>query len=158
MAAATEGARIESPRHLATIVAAAAAGTVFEWYDFYIYGSILAIISRQFFGGLNDAAAYVFTLLGFGAGFIVRPLGALVFGRIGDRFGRKRAFLITIAIMGAAPCDVSEMYLPNESSDTSHSRPRVKRKVISSIEGKISGVSAMPSARTTPCAISRTCS
>ena len=60
--------------------------------------------------------------------------------------------------MGAMPCEVSEMYLPNESSETSHSRPRVKRNVISSIDGKISGVSVMPSARTTPCAISRTCS
>ena len=102
MAAKVKGARVESSRNLATLVAAAAAGTVFEWYDFYIYGSILAIISRQFFGGLNETAAYIFALLVFGAGFAVRPLGALVFGRIGDRLGRKKAFLITMSIMGAA--------------------------------------------------------
>jgi MFS family permease len=84
------------------VVGAAAAGTVFEWYDFYIYGSILAVIASQFFGGVNETAAYIFTLLGFGAGFVARPFGALVFGRIGDRVGRKQAFIITIAIMGGA--------------------------------------------------------
>ena len=63
-----------------------------------------------------------------------------------------------IATIGAAPCDVSEIYLPNDNSETSHSSPLVKRNVISSIDGKISGVSVMPSARTRPCAISRTCS
>jgi predicted MFS family arabinose efflux permease len=103
MAAAEDTAgTAETPRNLSLVVGAAAAGTIFEWYDFYIYGSILAIISRQFFGGVNETAAYVFTLLGFGAGFIARPFGALVFGRIGDRLGRKRAFLITIAVMGLA--------------------------------------------------------
>jgi MFS family permease len=84
------------------VVGAAAAGTVFEWYDFYIYGSILAVIASQFFGGVNETAAYVFTLLGFAAGFVARPFGALVFGRIGDRVGRKQAFIITISIMGGA--------------------------------------------------------
>ncbi len=84
------------------VTGAAAAGTVFEWYDFYIYGSILAVIATQFFGGVNESAANVFTLLGFFAGFIARPFGALVFGRIGDRVGRKQAFIITISIMGGA--------------------------------------------------------
>ena len=91
-----------SPRDIRVVIGAAAAGTVFEWYDFYIYGSLLSVIASQFFGGVNETAAYIFTLLGFGAGFVARPFGALVFGRIGDRLGRKRAFLITIAIMGAA--------------------------------------------------------
>jgi MFS family permease len=90
------------PHDIRMVVGAAAAGTVFEWYDFYIYGSILAVIASQFFGGVNETAAYIFTLLGFAAGFIARPFGALVFGRIGDRVGRKQAFIITISIMGGA--------------------------------------------------------
>jgi MFS family permease len=99
IAGAREGA---TRRDLRLVVTAAAAGTVFEWYDFYIYGSILAIIAHQFFGGVNETAALIFTLLGFGAGFIARPFGALFFGRIGDVLGRKRAFLITITVMGLA--------------------------------------------------------
>lgn len=91
-----------APHDIRVVVGAAAAGTIFEWYDFYIYGSLLAVIASQFFGGVNDTAAYVFTLLGFGAGFVARPFGALVFGRIGDRVGRKHAFLMTISIMGVA--------------------------------------------------------
>jgi MFS family permease len=91
-----------TPQDLRLVVGAAAAGTIFEWYDFYIYGSLLGVISRQFFGGVNETSAYIFTLLGFGAGFIARPFGALFFGRIGDVLGRKRAFLITISLMGLA--------------------------------------------------------
>jgi MFS family permease len=102
MTATAAAATAETPRNLSLVVGAAAAGTIFEWYDFYIYGSLLGIISHQFFGGVNETAAYIFTLLGFGAGFIARPFGALVFGGIGDRLGRKRAFLITIAVMGLA--------------------------------------------------------
>ena len=96
------GERGAASHDIRVVVGAAAAGTIFEWYDFYIYGAILAVIASQFFGGVNETAAYIFALLGFGAGFVARPFGALVFGRIGDRVGRKQAFLITIAIMGGA--------------------------------------------------------
>ena len=81
---------------------ASAAGTVFEWYDFFVYGALASVISPVFFAGLPDAQAFVFTLLTFAVGFIVRPIGALVFGKIGDSTGRKGAFLITITIMGLA--------------------------------------------------------
>src|SRR4026209_2180411 len=75
-------------------------GTVFEWYDFYIYGTLAAILAKQFFSGVPATAAFIFTLLAFAAGFAVRPFGALVFGRLGDIVGRKYTFLITILIMG----------------------------------------------------------
>jgi MFS family permease len=84
------------------VVFASAAGTTFEWYDFFLFVPLATIISRTFFAGLNDTAAYVFALLSFGAGFAFRPLGALLFGRIGDRVGRKATFLITISLMGTA--------------------------------------------------------
>jgi MFS family permease len=82
------------------VIFASSLGTVFEWYDFYLYGSLAAIISRQFFSGVNPTAAFIFALLAFAAGFAVRPFGALIFGRIGDLVGRKYTFLITITIMG----------------------------------------------------------
>ncbi len=82
------------------IILASSLGTVFEWYDFYLYGSLAVIIGRQFFSGLNEASQLVFALLAFAAGFAVRPFGALVFGRIGDLVGRKYTFLVTIVIMG----------------------------------------------------------
>lgn len=91
-----------SPGKLRQVVAASAAGTVFEWYDFFVYGALASVMAPLFFAGLPDAQAFVFTLLTFAVGFIVRPLGALVFGKIGDSTGRKRAFLITITIMGVA--------------------------------------------------------
>lgn len=91
-----------SPAKMRQVVAASAAGTVFEWYDFFVYGALASVISPIFFAGLPDAQAFVFTLLTFAVGFIVRPIGALVFGKIGDSSGRKGAFLITIAIMGVA--------------------------------------------------------
>ncbi len=84
------------------IVVASAAGTTFEWYDFFLFVPLAAIISKTFFAGLNDTAAYIFALLSFAAGFATRPVGALIFGRIGDRVGRKGTFLITITLMGAA--------------------------------------------------------
>jgi MFS family permease len=84
------------------VIVASALGTLFEWYDFFLYGSLAAITSKQFFSGVNDTAAFVFALLAFAAGFIVRPFGALVFGRLGDMVGRKHTFLITIIIMGAS--------------------------------------------------------
>ncbi len=73
---------------------------MFEWYDFYLFGSLAVIIGKQFFSGLNEASQLVFALRAFAAGFAVRPLGALVFGRIGDRVGCKYTFLITIVVMG----------------------------------------------------------
>jgi MFS family permease len=83
-----------------SVVFASSLGTVFEWYDFYLYGSLAAIISKQFFSGVNETAAFIFALMAFAAGFAVRPFGALVFGRLGDLVGRKYTFLITILLMG----------------------------------------------------------
>jgi hypothetical protein len=82
------------------VILASSLGTVFEWYDFYLYGSLAAIISKQFFSGVNETTGFIFALLAFAAGFAVRPFGALVFGRFGDLVGRKHTFLITIVIMG----------------------------------------------------------
>ena len=93
------------------VIFASSLGTVFEWYDFYLYGSLAAIIAKQFFSGLDPSAAYIFALLAFAAGFLVRPFGALVFGRLGDMIGRKYTFLVTIVIMGGATFVVG--LLPN---------------------------------------------
>ncbi|XEU24484.1 MFS transporter [Tistrella mobilis] len=93
------------------VIFASSLGTVFEWYDFYLYGSLAAIIAKQFFSGVNETAAYIFALLAFAAGFAVRPFGALVFGRLGDLIGRKYTFLVTILIMGASTFIVG--ILPN---------------------------------------------
>ncbi|MDZ5458865.1 MFS transporter [Azohydromonas lata] len=82
------------------VIFASSLGTVFEWYDFYLYGSLASIIAKQFFSGLDAGAAFIFALLAFAAGFIVRPFGALVFGRLGDMIGRKYTFLVTILLMG----------------------------------------------------------
>ena len=84
------------------VVFASSLGTVFEWYDFYLYGSLAAVISKQFFSGVNPTAAFIFALLAFSAGFAVRPFGAIFFGRIGDLVGRKNTFLVTIVIMGVS--------------------------------------------------------
>src|SRR6202161_2542210 len=84
------------------VIFASSLGTVFEWYDFYLYGSLAAIIAKQFFSGADPNTAFIFALLAFAAGFIVRPFGALVFGRLGDMIGRKYTFLITILIMGSS--------------------------------------------------------
>ena len=85
-----------------TVIAASSAGTTFEWYDFFIFGALTQVLAKTFFAGVNDTVAFIFALAIFGAGFAVRPLGALVFGRIGDRSGRKGAFLFTIVLMGGA--------------------------------------------------------
>jgi hypothetical protein len=82
------------------VIFASSLGTVFEWYDFYLYGSLAAIIAKQFFSSLDEGSAFIFALLAFAAGFLVRPFGALVFGRLGDMIGRKYTFLVTILIMG----------------------------------------------------------
>ena len=82
------------------VILASSAGTIFEWYDFYLYGSLAAIIGAQFFSSFPEATRNVFALLAFAAGFLVRPFGALFFGRLGDLIGRKHTFLMTILIMG----------------------------------------------------------
>jgi len=84
------------------VVFASSLGTVFEWYDFYLYGSLAAIIAKHFFVAVNEATSFIFALLAFAAGFFVRPFGAIVFGRLGDLIGRKYTFLITILLMGGA--------------------------------------------------------
>src|SRR6516165_3693878 len=84
------------------VIFASSLGTVFEWYDFYLYGSLAAIIAKQFFANLDPTAAFIASLLAFAAGFLVRPFGALVFGRLGDMIGRKYTFLVTIVIMGTS--------------------------------------------------------
>lgn len=85
-----------------TVVGASAAGTAFEWYDFFIFGSLTTIIARHFYADVGEATSYILALLTFGVGFVVRPLGALVFGWFGDRTGRKTTFLVTITLMGVA--------------------------------------------------------
>ncbi len=84
------------------IIAASSLGTVFEWYDFYLYGLLASIISSQFFSGVNETTAFILALAAFAAGFAVRPFGALVFGRVGDIVGRKNTFLVTMGLMGLA--------------------------------------------------------
>ncbi|HEY0065580.1 MAG TPA: MFS transporter, partial [Telluria sp.] len=95
------------------VIFASSLGTVFEWYDFYLYGSLAAIIAKQFFIG-DPTTTFIFALLAFAAGFIVRPFGALVFGRLGDMIGRKYTFLVTILLMGASTFIVG--LLPSYSS------------------------------------------
>src|SRR3954466_10364839 len=99
VAAAARGAdgRTRSNR---SVIAGAPAGTVFEWYDFYLYGSLAGFITEHFFSGVNATTGYIFALLAFAAGFAVRPFGALVFGRLGDLWGRKNTFLVTMMLMG----------------------------------------------------------
>jgi MFS family permease len=93
------------------VIGASSLGTVFEWYDFYLYGLLATVISAQFFSGVNDTTGFIFALAAFAAGFAVRPFGALVFGRLGDLVGRKYTFLITMSIMGGATFAVG--LLPN---------------------------------------------
>lgn len=87
---------------LRTVVGASAAGTAFEWYDFFIFGSLTTIIAKHFYADVGEATSYILALLTFGVGFVVRPLGALVFGWFGDKTGRKTTFLVTITLMGVA--------------------------------------------------------
>lgn len=98
---------------MGAIIAASSAGTAFEWYDFFVFGTQSAIISRNFFAQLDETAGLLASLALFGAGFLFRPIGALVFGRLGDRFGRKGAFLTTVLLMGGATFAIG--LLPNFS-------------------------------------------
>src|SRR5262249_45437803 len=82
------------------VIGASSLGTVFEWYDFYLYGSLVTYMTAHFFSGVNETTGFIFALAAFAAGFAVRPFGALLFGRIGDIVGRKNTFLVTMAIMG----------------------------------------------------------
>lgn len=84
------------------VITASSLGTVFEWYDFYLYGLLASIISAQFFSGVNETTGFIFALAAFAAGFAVRPFGALFFGRIGDLVGRKNTFLVTMGLMGVS--------------------------------------------------------
>src|ERR1700726_849862 len=96
------------------VIGASSLGTVFEWYDFYLYGLLAGILTTQFFSGVNEVTGFIFALAAFAAGFAVRPFGALVFGRLGDLVGRKHTFLITMSIMGGATFAVG--LLPNYAS------------------------------------------
>src|SRR5262249_50739779 len=96
------------------VILASSLGTVFEWYDFYLYGSLASIIGAQFFSAYPPATRDIFALLAFAAGFLVRPFGAIVFGRIGDIVGRKYTFLVTILIMGLSTFIVG--LLPNAAT------------------------------------------
>ena len=109
--AASVNATIASPAHAerpntGLVVAASAAASAFEWYDFYIFGTLAPVISSKFFAGLSPTAGYIAALALFGTGFAFRPLGALVFGRLGDQLGRKSAFLVTVLMMGGATCAI----------------------------------------------------
>jgi MFS family permease len=93
-------ARVLTAKETRLVIFASSLGTVFEWYDFYLYGSLAAIIGKQFFSATSPTIQFIFALLAFSAGFAVRPFGAVFFGRIGDLVGRKYTFLVTILIMG----------------------------------------------------------
>ncbi|KQQ61945.1 MFS transporter [Pseudomonas sp. Leaf129] len=84
------------------VIFASSLGTIFEWYDFFLYGAMAVIIGKHFFSGVNDTTAFIFALMTFSAGFLVRPFGALVFGRLGDMIGRKYTFMVTIVLMGVS--------------------------------------------------------
>ncbi len=106
--------QIESPRNIWKIIAASSVGTLIEWYDFYIFGTLAKVIAGHFFPSGDDTAAFLGTLATFAAGFVVRPFGAVFFGRIGDLVGRKHAFLMTLLIMGFSTSAIG--FLPSYTS------------------------------------------
>ena len=114
--AVTVGSKVGQPmtKEEKKVIFASSLGTVFEWYDFYLYGTLAVIIGRQFFSNLDPTSQTIFSLLAFAAGFIVRPFGAIFFGRLGDMIGRKYTFLVTILIMGLSTFVVG--ILPNYAS------------------------------------------
>jgi len=110
-ATAASGEEHQVDRNDRLVILASSVGTVIEWYDFYLYGSLAAIITVQFFSGVNETTGYIFALMAFAAGFAVRPFGAIVFGRLGDLWGRKNTFLVTMLLMGLSTFVVG--LLPN---------------------------------------------
>ena len=94
--------QVPETQSIRKVIGASSVGTLIEWYDFYIFGSLATVIANQFFPKTNPTAALLSTLATFAAGFIVRPFGALVFGRLGDLIGRKYTFLLTLIIMGGS--------------------------------------------------------
>src|SRR6201747_2272591 len=112
--AATEVRTVGMTKDERFVILASSLGTVFEWYDFYLYGSLAGIIGAQFFSAYPPATRDIFALLAFAAGFLVRPFGAIVFGRVGDIVGRKYTFLVTILIMGLSTFIVG--LLPNAAT------------------------------------------
>src|ERR1700682_4282012 len=84
------------------VIAVSSIGSVFEWFDFFLYGALAVVISRPFFSNVSETSAFVLALMAFAAGFAVRPFGAIVFGFLGDLWGRKNTFLITLGLMGGA--------------------------------------------------------
>jgi MFS family permease len=115
--AAAQAPAADVPRMTADerrVIFASSLGTVFEWYDFYLFGVLTAVIGAQFFAPLDESTRNIFTLLAFAAGFAVRPFGALVFGRLGDMVGRKYTFLVTILIMGCSTFALA--FLPGYST------------------------------------------
>src|SRR6476646_9665274 len=105
---------VVDPKRDRLVITASALGTVFEWYDFFVYGILAALLGKLFFPADNPTAATLASLAAFGAGFGVRPLGALLFGWFGDRVGRKYTFLITITLMGGATGAIG--FLPSFAS------------------------------------------
>jgi len=102
MIALTRSVDLTIDRAHRRVILGSSLGTLFEWYDFFLYGSLATTISKQFFAGVNETTGFIFALLTFAAGFAVRPLGAVIFGSLGDRVGRKKTFLATIVLMGSA--------------------------------------------------------
>jgi len=100
METAAEGASASKKQNEVLVIGASSVGTMFEWYDFFLYGALVANINMHFYTGVNETTGYILALATFAAGFVVRPFGALVFGRIGDIVGRKNTFLVTMVIMG----------------------------------------------------------
>jgi MFS family permease len=102
METSAEGAKAPKKQNEVLVIGASSVGTMFEWYDFFLYGSLVTYINQHFFTGVNETTGFILALATFAAGFLVRPFGALVFGRVGDIVGRKNTFLVTMIIMGAS--------------------------------------------------------
>src|SRR5260370_11420094 len=102
----SSGAVVAGSIGKARVLVASTLGTLFEWYDFFLYGTLASVISARFFSGLSSSMQFIFALLAFGIGFAFLPLGALIFGRLGDRLGRKHTFLATLVLMGGATFSV----------------------------------------------------
>ncbi|MDQ5898329.1 MAG: hypothetical protein RLZZ592_1836 [Pseudomonadota bacterium] len=99
--------RLPMSPHERRLVLSSSLGTIFEWYDFFLYGAMASVLARQFFTALDPTAAFILSLLAFAAGFVVRPIGALIFGRLGDQVGRKHTFLATVTLMGVSTVAVA---------------------------------------------------